>query len=208
MEARHDRFHRFEMGVPPASKGDWAFLLHMLASLKNFGRMAAVVPHGVLFRGASEGRIRQTVIDNNLLDAVIGLPENLFFGTSIKACILIFKKNRNTDNVLFIDASEKDAQGNLRYTKGKNQNLLEEKHISAIFDAYIKREDVEKFAHVASLEEIKANDYNLNIPRYVDTFEAEELIDIDEVQGNIKRIKEELSVVEAQMAKYLKEIGL
>ena len=208
MEASHDRFHRFEMGVPPASKGDWAFLLHMLASLKNFGRMAAVVPHGVLFRGASEGRIRQTVIDNNLLDAVIGLPENLFFGTSIKACILIFKKNRNTDNVLFIDASEKDAQGNLRYTKGKNQNLLEEKHIRAIFDAYTKREDVEKFAHVASLEEIKANDYNLNIPRYVDTFEAEELIDIDEVQGNIKRIKEELATVEAQMEKYLKEIGL
>ncbi len=208
MEASHDRFHRFEMGVPPASKGDWAFLLHMLASLKNFGRMAAVVPHGVLFRGASEGRIRQTVIDNNLLDAVIGLPENLFFGTSIKACILIFKKNRNTDNVLFIDASEKDAQGNLRYTKGKNQNLLEEKHIRAIFDAYTKREDVEKFAHVASLEEIRANDYNLNIPRYVDTFEAEELIDIDEVQGNIKRIKEELATVEAQMEKYLKEIGL
>ena len=208
MEANLDRHHRFGLGVPPASKGDWAFLLHMLASLKNFGRMAAVVPHGVLFRGASEGRIRQAVIDRNWLDAVIGLPENLFFGTSIKACILIFKKNRTTDDVLFIDASEKDAQGNLRYTKGKNQNLLEEKHIQAIFDAYIKREDVEKFAHVATLEEIQTNEYNLNIPRYVDTFEAEELIDIDEVQGNIKRIKEKLAVVEAQMDKYLKEIGL
>ena len=148
------------------------------------------------------------MIDNNLLDAVIGLPENLFFGTSIKACILIFKKNRSTDDVLFIDASEKDAQGNLRYTKGKNQNLLEEKHILAIFDAYAKREDIEKFAHVASLEEIRANDYNLNIPRYVDTFESEALIDIEEVQGNIKRIKDELATVEAQMEKYLKEIGL
>ena len=209
MEASHDRVHRFEMGVPPASKGDWAFLLHMIASLRNFGRMAAVVPHGVLFRGASEGRIRQTIIeDHNLLDAVIGLPENLFFGTSIKACILIFKKNRTTDDVLFIDASEKDAQGNLRYTKGKNQNVLEEKHISAIFDAYVKRENVEKFAHVASLDEIRANDFNLNIPRYVDTFETEALIDIEEVQGNIKRIKEELFTVEAQMEKYLKEIGL
>ena len=208
MEARRDPYHRFEMGVPPASKGDWAFLLHMLASLKNFGRMAAVVPHGVLFRGGAEGRIRQAVIDRNLLDAVIGLPENLFFGTTIRAAILVFKKNRATDDVLFIDASEKDAQGNLRYTKGKNQNLLEEKHINAILEAYRNRIDVEKFAHAASLEEIRNNEYNLNIPRYVDTFEEEELIDLDEVQGNIRRIKEELAVVEAQMEKYLKEIGL
>ena len=208
MEARLDQYHRFEMGVPPASKGDWAFLLHMLASLKNFGRMAAVVPHGVLFRGGAEGRIRQAVIDRNLLDAVIGLPENLFFGTTIKAAILVFKKNRTTDDILFIDASEKDAQGNLRYTKGKNQNLLEEKHINAILEAFGNRVDVEKFAHVASLEEIRNNEYNLNIPRYVDTFEEEELIDLDEVQGNIKRLKEELAVVEAQMEQYLREIGL
>ena len=170
--------------------------------------MAAVVPHGVLFRGGAEGRIRQAVIDRNLLDAVIGLPENLFFGTTIKAAILVFKKNRNTDDILFIDASEKDEQGNLRYTKGKNQNLLEERHINAILDAYRNRVDVEKFAHVASLEEIQNNEYNLNIPRYVDTFEEEELIDLDEVQGNIKRIKEELVVVEAQMEQYLREIGL
>ena len=208
MEAGLDKFHRFDLGVPPASKGDWAFLLHMLASLDNYGRMAAVVPHGVLFRGGAEGRIRQAVIDRNLLDAVIGLPENLFFGTTIKAAILVFKKNRTTDEILFIDASEKDAQGNLRYTKGKNRNLLEEKHINAILDAYRNRTDVDKFAHVASLEEIRSNDYNLNIPRYVDTFEEEELIDLDEVQGTIKRIKKELAVVEAQMEKYLREIGL
>ena len=208
MTANLDRFHRFDWGVPPASKGDWAFLLHMLHSLRSNGRMAAVVPHGVLFRGSAEGRIRQIVIEKNLLDAVIGLPANLFYGTSIPACILIFKKNRATDDVLFIDASGKDENGNLRYRKDKNQNKLDQCHIDAIFKAYTDRVDVERFAHVASLEEIKENDFNLNIPRYVDTFEEEELIDIEEVQGNIERIKAEIEVVEAQMAQYLKELGL
>ena len=208
MEAGLDKHHRFDLGVPPASKGDWAFLLHMLGHLENYGRMAAVVPHGVLFRGASEGRIRQAVIDKNLLDAVIGLPANLFYGTSIPACILIFKKNRTTDDILFIDASGKDAEGNPRYDKGKNQNALSERHITDILTAYHNRADVERFAHVASLAEIKENDYNLNIPRYVDTFEEEELIDIEEVQKNIARIKTELAAVEAQMDKYLREIGL
>ena len=208
MTANLDRFHRFDWGVPPASKGDWAFLLHMLHSLRSNGRMAAVVPHGVLFRGSAEGRIRQIVIEKNLLDAVIGLPANLFYGTSIPACILVFKKNRATDDVLFIDASGKDKNGNLRYRKDKNQNKLDQCHIDAIFKAYTDRVDVERFAHVASFEEIKANDFNLNIPRYVDTFEEEELIDIEEVQGNIERIKAEIAVVEAQMAQYLKELGL
>lgn len=200
--------YAFDWGVPPASKGDWAFLLHMIHSLKSNGRMAAVVPHGVLFRGAAEGRIRKTVIEKNLLDTVIGLPANLFYGTSIPACILVFKKNRSRDDILFIDASGKDADGNLRYKKDKNQNKLEEKHIKDILDVYDVRSDVEKFAHVASLEEIKGNDFNLNIPRYVDTFEEEELIDIEEVQGNIERIKAELVDVETQMEKYLKELGL
>ncbi|HCC00122.1 MAG TPA: type I restriction-modification system subunit M [Ruminococcaceae bacterium] len=208
MTASLDPYHRFDWGVPPASKGDWAFLLHMIHSLKNNGRMAAVVPHGVLFRGASEGRIRQTVIEKNLLDAVIGLPANLFFGTSIPACILVFKKNRATDDVLFIDASGKDSDGNLRYKKDKNQNKLEEKDIQAILDTYFARKDVDKFARKASFEEIKGNEFNLNIPRYVDTFEEEELIDIEEVQGNIDRIKGELVTVEAKMAEYLKELGL
>jgi type I restriction enzyme M protein len=208
MTANLDKHHRFDWGVPPASKGDWAFLLHMIHSLKSNGRMAAVVPHGVLFRGAAEGRIRQTVIDKNLLDAVIGLPANLFYGTSIPACILVFKKNRSTDDVLIIDASGKDVDGNYRYKKDKNQNKLEEKHISNILEAYIHRQDVEKFAHVASLEEIKANDYNLNIPRYVDTFEEDELLDIEEIQNNITRIKAELVDIEAQMDSYLKELGI
>lgn len=208
MTANLDKYHRFDWGVPPASKGDWAFLLHMIHSLKSNGRMAAVVPHGVLFRSAAEGRIRQTVIEKNLLDAVIGLPANLFYGTTIPACILVFKKNRSTDDILFIDASGKDENGNLRYKKDKNQNKLEDKHIQAILDAYMARKDVDRFAHVASMEEIQGNEFNLNIPRYVDTFEEEELINIDEVQNNISRIKAELVEVEAQMAKYLKELGL
>jgi len=208
MEAALDKYHRFDWGVPPSSKGDWAFLLHMIAGLKSGGRIAAVAPHGVLFRGASEGRIRKTVIDKNLLDTVIGLPANLFYGTSIPACILIFKKNRNRDDVLFIDASGKDEKGNPRYKKEKNQNKLENKHIEDIVKAYINRVDVERFAHVASLEEIITNEYNLNIPRYVDTFEEEELIDIEQVQNNITRIKAELVDVETQMDEYLKKLGL
>ncbi|MBA4347644.1 MAG: type I restriction-modification system subunit M [Clostridiales bacterium] len=208
MRPELDKYHRFDWGVPPASKGDWAFLLHMIYSLRSNGRMAAVVPHGVLFRGAAEGRIRQAIIDRNLLDAVIGLPENLFYGTSIPACILIFKKNRPTEDILFIDASGKDADGNSRYKKDKNQNRLEEKHVNAIFEAYQAREDIERFAHVASLDEIKKNEYNLNIPRYVDTFEEEELVDIEEVQENIARLKNEIAEVEAQMEGYLKELGL
>ena len=163
--------------------------------------MAAVVPHGVLFRGAAEGRIRQTVIEKNLLDAVIGLPANLFYGTSIPACILVFKKNRATNDILFIDVSGKDAEGNLRYRKDKNQNKLDQCHIDAIYQAYTDRVDVERFAHVATLEEIRANDFNLSIPRYVDTFEEEELVDIEEVQGNILRIKAEISAVEEQLEK-------
>jgi len=208
MEASLDKFHRFDWGVPPASKGDWAFLLHMIASLKSGGRIAAVAPHGVLFRGAAEGRIRQAVIERNLLDAVISLPVNLFYGTGIPACILVFKKNRNRDDVLFIDASGKDETGQLRYKKDKNQNKLDTKHIEDIVNAYKNRVDIDKFAHVASLDEIKANEYNLNIPRYVDTFEEEDLVDIAQVKSNIANIQKELAEVEAQMAKYLKELGL
>lgn len=208
MTANLDKYHRFDLGVPPASKGDWAFLLHMLYSLRSNGRMAAVVPHGVLFRGAAEGRIRQAAIEKNLLDAVIGLPANLFYGTSIPACILVFKKNRNRDDILFIDASGKDADGNLRYKKDKKQNRLEEKHISDILEAYRARADVEQFAHVASMDEIRANDFNLNIPRYVDTFEEEELLDIEEIQGNIENLKTEIAMAEAQLDQYLKELGL
>jgi len=208
MEASYDKYHRFDWGVPPASKGDWAFLLHMIASLALDGRIAAVAPHGVLFRGAAEGRLRQRVIDENLLDAVIGLPENLFYGTSIPACILVFKKGRKNAGIVFIDASKKDENGNLRYVKATNQNEMTEKNINDIITAYKNRVDVDKFVHVASLDEIKQNEYNLNIPRYVDTFEEEELVDIEAVQSNIERLKSEIAEAEKQMDAYLKELGL
>lgn len=207
MEAKFDKFHRFDWGVPPESKGDWAFLLHMISSLAIDGRIVAVAPHGVLFRGASEGIIRKRVIDENLLDAVIGLPENLFYGTVIPACILVFKKSRTNTDVVFIDASNKDKDGNFRYAKASNQNELTVKSINDIVTAYQNRQDVDNFVHVATLDEIKQNDYNLNIPRYVDIFE-EEFVDIELVQSNIKRIKAELVEIEVQIETYLKDLGL
>lgn len=202
MEESLDPYKRFSWGVPPKSKGDYAFVLHMLHSLSEGGRMGVVLPHGVLFRGASEGKIRKKIIDMNLLDAVIGLPANLFFGTGIPACILVFKQNRDRKDILFIDAS-----GDEYYEKGKNQNKLREEDIQRIVDAYENYDDVEKFAYVASIDEVKGNDYNLNIPRYVDTFEEEELVDIEKVAKSIADIKEELAEVEAQLAKYLHELG-
>jgi type I restriction enzyme M protein len=180
----------------------------MIASLAVGGRIAAVAPHGVLFRGAAEGRIRQRVIDENLLDTVIGLPENLFYGTSIPACILVFKKGRKNTDVCFIDASRKDENGNFRYVKASNQNELGAKNIDDIVTAYQNRLDVDKFVHVATREEIIQNDYNLNIPRYVDTFEEEAPVDIEAVQQNITRLKAEIAEAEKQMEAYLKELGL
>ncbi|MDD2445950.1 MAG: type I restriction-modification system subunit M [Clostridia bacterium] len=204
MLAELDLYKRFDWGVPPKSKGDYAFILHMLHSLDgNGGRMAVVMPHGVLFRGASEGKIRERLIKLNLLDAVIGLPSNLFYGTSIPACILVFKKGRTKDTVQFIDAS-----GEGHFEKGKNQNKLRETDISEIVKAYKENKEIEKFSHIATLDEIKENDYNLNIPRYVDTFEEEEIIDIEKVNKEIKDIKTELTAVEEKMQKYLIELGL
>ena len=162
-----------------------------------------VLPHGVLFRGASEGKIRRQLVEMNLLDAVIGLPANLFYGTGIPACILVFKKNRPRRDVLFIDAS-----GDGNFEKGKNQNILRDCDIDRIVSTYEARETVDKYSHVASFDEIKENDFNLNIPRYVDTFEEEELVDIDEVKRNIANIEAELAQVRAQMSKHLKELGL
>lgn len=203
MDASLDPHRRFEWGVPPKSKGDYAFVQHMLYSLAENGRMATILPHGVLFRGASEGKIRQQIIEMNLLDAVIGLPEGLFYGTGIPACILVFKKNRTRKDVLFIDAS-----GEENYEKGKNQNQLRERDIAKIVDTYEKRETIDKYSYVATLDEIKENDYNLNIPRYVDTFEEEEPVDMAQVKENIQNIKQELKEVEAEMEKYLQELGL
>ena len=206
-EAENDRFKRFWRGVPPKSKGDWAFISHMVeAALEKEGRVAVVVPHGVLFRGAAEGRIRQRMIEENILDAVIGLPGNLFPTTSIPVAILVFDRSRekggaqeNLKDVFFIDASRE-------YVPGKNQNTLSSDHISKIINTYKERCDVEKYAHIAGFDEIKENDFNLNIPRYVDTFEEEEEIDIDAVQAEIDQLEKELITVRAEMAKMLKEV--
>ena len=212
MTADLDPYKRFDWGVPPTSKGDYAFVMHFLHSLDDAtGRMGIVLPHGVLFRGASEGKIRQTIIEKfNFLDAVIGLPANLFYGAGIPACILIFRKNRGAnERVLFVDAS-----GDEHYEKGKNQNILREQDVAKIVDTYKtyladpNYGGEEKYSYVATLDEIKENDYNLNIPRYVDTFEEEALVDIDDVKTNIKNIEDELSKVQKQMAKYMKELGL
>ena len=206
MEAGLDRWHRFDMGIPPASKGDWAFLLHMIASMSGNGRVAAVAPHGVLFRGSSEGRIRQAIVDKNLIDAVIGLPENLFYGTPIPACIVVFRKGRSNTNVLFIDASK-------QFEKGRAKNVLRDEDITKIVETYKAyrnggNAEIDKFSHVASLEEIKGNEYNLNIPRYVDTFEEEDIVDIDKVNAEIADLKVQIAALEAEMGKYLMELGL
>ena len=204
MSAELDPYHRFDLGVPPTSKGDYAFVLHMLASLDaENGRMAVVLPHGVLFRGASEGRIRRQLVEMNLLEAVVGLPANLFYGTGIPACILVFRKNRPRRDVLFIDAS---GEGN--FEKGKNQNILRDSDIARIVDTYRAWREEPKYSHAASFDEIRENDFNLNIPRYVDTFEEEELVDIDEVQQTIAGIEAELAEVQAQMKEYLEELGV
>lgn len=206
MEAGLDRWHRFDMGIPPASKGDWAFLLHMIASMSGNGRIAAVAPHGVLFRGASEGLIRRSVLDKNLIDAVIGLPENVFYGTPIPACIIVFRKGRTRTDVLFVDASK-------QFKKEKAKNVLRNEDIERIVSAYKayrngEKVEIEKFCHTASISEIQLNDYNLNIPRYVDTFEEEEEIDIGEVNAEIASLKIQIAEIEAQMAKYFDELGI
>ncbi|WDI39860.1 type I restriction-modification system subunit M [Bremerella sp. P1] len=195
----HDRFHR---GVPPKSKGDFAFISHMIETItETSGRVGVVVPHGVLFRGSSEGKIRKQLIEENLLDAVVGLPANLFYGTGIPAAILVFKKGKPDNTVLFIDASRE-------YDDAKTQNRLADEHIEKIVATHKARENVDKYAYVADFDEIKENDFNLNIPRYVDTFEEEEEIDIRAVQEEIDSLDSELAQVEEQMHGYLKELGL
>lgn len=200
-EAESDHFGRFRRGLPPKTKGDYAFILHMTETLKpKTGRMGVVVPHGVLFRGASEGKIRQNLVEENLLDTVIGLPEKLFYGTGIPAAILIFKKQKSDDNVLFIDASKE-------FKSGKNQNQLSPDNITKIIETYNARNTIDKYAYLASHDEIKENNYNLNIARYVDTFEADEEIDLMSVRAERLILKRELVDLEIQMEVYLKELG-
>jgi len=201
-EAGSDRYRRFHRGIPPKSKGDYAFITHMIETMNETdGRVGVVVPHGVLFRGSSEGKIRKKLIEENLLDAVIGLPSQLFYGTGIPAAILVFKKNRKTTDVLFIDASRE-------FEKGKKQNRLRDKDIDKIVSTYNEYKTVDKYSYRATLDEIRENDFNLNIPRYVDTFEEEEEVDIPATQRKIEELEKELAEVRERMIGYLKELGL
>ena len=173
----------------------------MIETLKpESGRMGVVVPHGVLFRASSEGKIRQQLIEENLLDAVIGLPANLFFGTNIPAAILIFKKQKTDNDVLFIDASSE-------FRKSTNQNELTTENIQKIVDTYKIRETTDKYSYLATVKEISENDFNLNIPRYVDTFEEEVEIDLVAVRTERLDLQAQLRDVEIEMASYIKELG-
>jgi len=190
--------------LAPKTKADYAFILHSLYHLNEEGTMAIVLPHGVLFRGAAEGTIRQNLIEHpsgNRSYAVIGLPANLFYGVSIPTVIIVFKKKRTTKDILFIDASNE-------FDKGKNQNRLSEENIQKIVNTYHNRVDIDKYAHLASIEEIRENEYNLNIPRYVDTFEEEEPIDLNEVNNQLVQDKQEIEELEAKIAEQLKILGV
>lgn len=194
-EPRYSRYGR----LAPKSKADFAFLLHGYYHLKETGTMAIVLPHGVLFRGGAEGVIRKKLLEDGSIYAVIGMPANLFFGTSIPTTVIILKKNRTSRDVLFIDAS-KD------FVKEKNQNKLKSEHITKIIDTYKKREDVEKYAHVAPFSEIEENDFNLNIPRYVDTFEEEEPVDVKALNKEIKKLNKEIKETETELLSMLDDL--
>ncbi|MHA3053437.1 type I restriction-modification system subunit M [Acinetobacter sp. ANC 4640] len=189
--------------LAPNSKADMAFVQHMLYQLDEHGTMAVVLPHGVLFRGSSEGVIRQYLIEKmNVLDAVIGLPANLFYGAAIPTCILVLKKNReHTDNILFIDASNE-------FEKQKNQNKLLPEHLDNIIGAFENRQNIDKYAHVATLQEVKDNDFNLNIPRYVDTFEAEDEIDLNVVAQALQALELDSQKTNAMISEFCKELGI
>jgi type I restriction enzyme M protein len=207
--AAADQYKRFWRGVPPKSKGDYGFITHMIEiARRQSGRVAVIVPHGVLFRGGNEGKIRQALIEENLLDAVVGLPANLFTTTGIPVAILVFDRSReqgganeNRKEILFIDASRE-------FTPSKTQNLMSDTQIQKVLDTYRTRAKLDKYSHLATPEEIKENEYNLNIPRYVDTFEPEEEIDVAALQKEIDRIEDELVEVRGRMASYLKELGV
>lgn len=185
--------------LAPKSKADYAFLLHGLYHLKNNGTMAIVLPHGVLFRGAAEGKIREKLLRAGNIYAVIGLPANLFYNTSIPTCIVVLKKHRDGRDVLFIDASKK-------FDKGKKQNSMTDEHIEEVINLYNNRETVEKEAYLASFEDIEKNDFNLNIPRYVDNFEKEEEIDINALLDEMKQTDEEIVQTETEFVSLLKEL--
>ena len=200
-DAAADKFNRFWRGVPPKSKGDYAFITHMIeTAVEGDGRVGVIVPLGVLFRGGQEGAIRQKLIEDNLLEGVVGLPPNLFYGTGIPAAILIFHKGKRHRNVLFINAA-------LEYGEDKSQNHLRPQDIDKIVATYRKFKSVEKYASCVTLKDIAANDYNLNVPRYVDMVDEEEEIKIEPLIEEITQIETELATTRKAMNRYLKELG-
>jgi type I restriction enzyme M protein len=199
--AENDRFGRFRRGVPPRAKGDFAFILHMVEAMNpRTGRMAVVMPHGVLFRGGTEGVIRRKLVDENLLDAVIGAPEKLFYGTSIPAVVLVFRKNKADDKVLFIDASRE-------FQAGKSQNVLRETNLERILATYTARCAVDKYASLVARAEIAEHGYNLNVARYVDRTRATLDIDLDALRRERIELKQEWAGIEEVIAAHLKELG-
>jgi type I restriction enzyme M protein len=197
-----DRFSEYGK-LAPSSKADFAFIQHMIYHLAENGVMAVVMPHGVLFRGAAEGHIRKYLIEEkNYLDAVIGLPANIFYGTSIPTCVLVFKKcKEHPDDILFIDASQ-------YFEKVKTQNYLRDEDVDRIVDTYAKRITIDKYSYVASLDEVRENDYNLNIPRYVDTFEEEESVDVAAVATELKELETEMQITDKTIAGFCKELNI
>lgn len=197
-----DRFSEYGK-LAPKSKADFAFIQHMIYHLAENGVMAVIMPHGVLFRGAAEGHIRKYLIEEkNYLDAVIGLPANLFFGTSIPTSILVFKKCREQpDNILFIDASQ-------HFEKVKTQNYLRDSDVDRIIETYSKRVAIDKYSYVANLDEVRENDYNLNIPRYVDTFEEEEAIDIEALAKELKTLEVDMKETDETIEQFCKELKI
>lgn len=201
-EAAGDSFDRYHRGMPPKSRADFAFISHMVeTALEDGGKVGVIVPHGVLFRGGAEGKIRQRLIEENLLAGVIGLPVNLFFGTGIPAAILLFQKGRETTDVMFIDASRE-------YADEKKQNRLRAQDIDKIVATYRVRKHMDRYARCATPVEIRGNEYNLNIPRYVDTYEPEMEVDVVAVQKRISELEQELVATRRAMASYLAELGL
>lgn len=199
-DASADPFRRFHRGTPPKSKADYAFISHMVeTAAEDGGRVAVIVPHGVLFRGGAEGKIRERLVEEGLLEAVVGLPSNLFFGTGIPAAILLFRKGRVHTDVLFVDASRD-------FEAGKRQNRLRDQDIEKIVRAFQQHVNIERYAHRASLEDMRANEFNLNISRYVDTFEGEQRVDLAAVQSEIEAIESELTATRAQIASVLRSL--
>ncbi|MEH6957252.1 type I restriction-modification system subunit M [Neobacillus drentensis] len=203
-EAEHDVYGRFQYGIPPKNAGDYAFIQHMVSSLKSNGMAGVVMPHGVLFRGGAEGKIRQGLMESDLLEAVVGLPSNLFYGTGIPACILIFNRNKEEErkgNVLFI-AGEDEFQ------EAKNQNTLRDQDIEKIVSAFATFEDIEKYARVVAFDEIKENDFNLNITRYIDKSEEEEQVDLNAVLEDLKELEAKQAEIKTKLSGYFQELGI